>query len=98
MMVVIIKKTLQDFARKHPTAAEPLNRWYEIAKNADWVTFSDIKKDFGPTDYVGNDRYVFNIKGNDYRLVTMIFFDTRTIYIRFVGTHKEYDKIDCKNI
>lgn len=97
-MVIIIKRTLQDFAIKYPTAAEPLNRWYEIAKKADWGTFNDIKKDFGATDYVGNDRFVFNIKGNDFRLVTMIFFDKRTIYIRFVGTHKEYDKIDCKNI
>ncbi|RZK73606.1 MAG: type II toxin-antitoxin system HigB family toxin, partial [Pedobacter sp.] len=57
-----------------------------------------IKNDFNHVDYVGNDRYVFNIKGNTYRLVTMIFFDTRTIYIRFIGTHKEYDKVDCKNI
>lgn len=97
-MVILVKRILLDFAIKHPSAAEPLNRWYEIAKKADWGTFNDIKKDFAATDYVGNDRFVFNIKGNDFRLVTMIFFDKRTIYIRFVGTHKEYDRIDCKNI
>lgn len=57
-----------------------------------------MKKDFNHVDYVGNDRYVFNIKGNTYRLVTMIFFDKRTIYIRFIGTHNEYDKVDCKSI
>ena len=49
---------------------------------------------FNILDYIGNDRYVFNIKGNDYRLVTMIFFNSRTVYIRFIGTHEEYDKID----
>jgi mRNA interferase HigB len=54
-----------------------------------------MKKTFNSVDVVGNDRYVFNIKGNSYRLVAMIFFDIRTIYIRFIGTHSEYDKIDC---
>ncbi|MDD2982812.1 MAG: type II toxin-antitoxin system HigB family toxin [Crocinitomicaceae bacterium] len=57
-----------------------------------------MKKTFNSVDSVGNDRYVFNIKGNNYRLVAMIFFDIRTIYIRFIGTHKEYDKVDCKTV
>lgn len=57
-----------------------------------------MKKTFNSVDAVGNDRYVFNIKGNSYRIVAMIFFDIRTIYIRFVGTHKEYDKVDCKTV
>ena len=98
-MIIIIKRTLSEFSHKHSTAAIPLNRWHEIAKLADWASLNDIKKDFSSVDYVGNDRYVFNIKGNDYRLVTMIFFDVRTIFIRFVGTHKDYDNIkDIKNI
>ena len=58
----------------------------------------DVRKTFRTVDYVGNDRYVFNIKGNRYRLVAMIFFDIRTLYVRFVGTHAEYDKIDCTTI
>lgn len=97
-MVILIKRTLQDFAKLHPLAAGPLNNWYEVAKSADWGQFADIKRAFNSVDYVGNDRYVFNIRGNTYRLVAMIFFDKRTIYIRFIGTHAEYDRIDCLTI
>jgi len=97
-MVILIKKTLSTFAEKHPACAMPLNNWYNITKAADWTKLSDIKKVFNNVDYVGNDRHVFNIKGNDFRLVAMIFFDKRTLFIRFVGTHSEYDKIDCSTI
>jgi mRNA interferase HigB len=97
-MVILIKKTLSAFAEKHPLAAVPLNNWYNIAKAADWNKLADIKKVFNTVDYVGNDRYVFNIKGNDFRLVAMIFFDKRTLFIRFIGTHSEYDKIDSSTI
>ena len=97
-MVILIKRTLVEFAKKHPTSAEPLNHWYEIARVANWSKLADIKEAYNNIDYAGNDRYIFNIKGNDYRLVVMIFFDKRTIYIRFIGTHSEYDKIDCSTI
>ena len=75
-----------------------LERWYDIAQHAEWHSISDIKLDFPSTDYVGNQHYVFNIKGNNYRLVVVIKFTINRIYIRFVGTHKEYDKIDCSTI
>lgn len=97
-MVILIKKTLLAFAEKHPICAASLNNWYNIAKAADWNKLADIKKVFNNVDYTGNDRYVFNIKGNDFRLVAMIFFDKRTLFIRFIGTHQEYDKIDCSTI
>jgi mRNA interferase HigB len=97
-MVVISNAILAKFTLKHPLSAEALNKWYEVVKECDWKNFFDVKKVFNSVDAVGNDRYVFNIKGNDYRLVTMIFFDKRTIYIRFVGTHAEYDKIDCSTV
>lgn len=97
-MVIIVKKRLSTFAEKHPKAALPLNNWYNIAKTVNWNKLADIKNVFNNVDYVGNDRYVFNIKGNEFRLVTMIFFDTRTIFIRFIGTHSDYDKIDCSTI
>lgn len=98
-MVIIAKTALDNFSRKHPVAAVSLNRWYDIAHQANWSEFSEIKKTFASVDAVGNDRFVFNIKGNDYRLIAMIFFDKRTIYIRFIGTHAEYDKIkDCSII
>jgi mRNA interferase HigB len=97
-MVVISKTILAEFGKKHADAREPLNEWWKKAKDANWTTFQDIKKTFNSVDYVGNDRYVFDIKGNKYRIVAMIFFDIRTIYIRFVDTHTKYDGIDCTTI
>ncbi|MEX2483798.1 MAG: type II toxin-antitoxin system HigB family toxin [Brumimicrobium sp.] len=94
-MAIISKAILVDFGIKHANAIASLNRWCEETKKADWKSLAEMKMTFNSVDSVGNDRYVFNIKGNNYRLVAMIFFDIRTIYIRFVGTHAEYDKIDC---
>lgn len=97
-MVIISKTILVDFGAEHADSINGLNRWYELAKKANWNNLNDLKKSFNSVDYVGNDRFVFNIKGNKYRLVAMIFFDIRTVFIRFVGTHQDYDKIDCKEI
>lgn len=97
-MVIITRSQIRDFIINYPFAAEPLNRWYEIVVKADWSNLSDLKNTFNNVDYVGNDRYVFNIKGNEYRLVAMIHFNHRTVYIRFIGAHKEYDEIDCSKI
>jgi mRNA interferase HigB len=97
-MVVISKTRLTDFGRKHGDAVEALNEWWKKTKEANWASLADIRRTFNSVDFVGNDRYVFNIKGKKYRLIAMIFFDKRTLYIRFVDTHAEYDKIDCKTI
>lgn len=97
-MIVISKTILREFGFLHPDAIEALNAWYEATKNADWSRPSEIRLAFNSVDYVGNDRFVFNIRGNHYRLVAMIFFDIRTVYIRFVGTHDEYNKIDVSTI
>ena len=97
-MVIISKTVLVAFGSEHSDSIDALNKWYEECKHANWNSFNDVKKTFSSVDYVGNDRYVFNIKGNKYRLVAMIFLDVRTVYIRFIGTHKEYDKINCKEI
>src|SRR5574344_1375421 len=75
-----------------------LERWYDVVEEANWNNFSDIREDFPSTDYVGNQHYVFNIRGNNYRLVVVIKFVMGYVYVRFVGTHEEYDKIDCSNI
>lgn len=75
-----------------------LERWYNIAQDAQWHNLSEIRVDFPATDYVGNQHYVFNIKGNNYRLVVVIRFTIGRIFVRFVGNHSEYDKIDCSNI
>ncbi|MEO7311053.1 MAG: type II toxin-antitoxin system HigB family toxin [Chitinophagaceae bacterium] len=97
-MVILIKRILVEFSEVYTDAAEALNNWYNITRLADWGSFSDVKQAFSSVDAVGNDRFVFNIKGNHYRLVVMIHFDKRTIYIRFVGTHSAYDKIDCSTV
>ena len=98
-MRVIAKSTLVEYYNKHPQAQQPLEDWYETTKRAEWKNINDIKTAFNTVDYVGNDRYVFNIKGNDYRLVVVIRFTKGRVYIRFIGTRAEYDKIkDIKNI
>lgn len=82
----------------HGDAQAALERWYNIAEKAEWKNLSDIKEDFPSTDYVGNQHYVFNIRGNKYRLVVVVKFTIGHIFIRFVGTHREYDKIDVSTI
>jgi mRNA interferase HigB len=97
-MVVISKTILNEFSEKHPGARAPLNKWYNEIKAANWSNFGDLKNTFNATDSVGNDRYVFDIKGNRYRLIAMIIFRTRTVFILFIGTHSEYDRIDATQI
>ena len=97
-MVIISKTIIVDFCEEHADSIEPFNKWYKECKQADWKSINDIKKTFRSVDYVGNDRFVFNVKGNKYRLVAMIFFDIRTVFIRFIGTHSEYDNIDCATV
>jgi mRNA interferase HigB len=97
-MIVISKSILREFALLHPDAFDALTNWYQIVKAADWSKPAEVHLLFNSVDYVTNDRFVFNIKGNRYRLVVMIFFDIRTVFIRFIGTHAEYDKIDATTI
>ena len=98
-MRIISKSTLVEYYTKAPQAKTALEEWYEKTKKAEWTCFADIKNTFNSVDAVGNQRYVFNIKGNDYRLIVLIQFTPKTVYIRFVGTHKEYDTIkDIQNI
>jgi mRNA interferase HigB len=97
-MVVISKSILRDFGLEHGDAIDALNDWYNVVKGADWSNLNELRQTFNSVDYVGNDRFVFNIRGNRYRLVAMIFFDIRTIFIRFIGTHAEYDKVDVTTI
>lgn len=87
------------FYTLHPDAQTALSDWYRKVSKAEWNNFSDIKKMFNSVDNVGNKRFVFNIKGNNYRLVVIVLFVAKQVYIRFVGTHAEYDKInDIQNI
>lgn len=99
-MRIISHRKIRDFyeSKGREDSKIALERWYQIAEEAEWKNFSDIRVDFPNADYVGNQHYVFNIKGNNYRLIVVIKFTINRIFIRFVGTHKEYDKIDCSNI
>ncbi len=98
-MRIVTFKRIQEFALIHADAETPLNVWYHTTSAKSWKNLADIKQTFNSVDYVGNNRYVFNIKGNDYRLVAIISFNAQKVYIRFIGTHAEYDKINnIKNI
>ena len=97
-MRVVTPRRLKEYAEKEPSSKIPLLHWYEIVKSANWNNINDIRNDFRTVDYVGNNRYVFNIKGNDYRLVAIVILASRKVYIRFIGTHKEYDKVNAKEI
>lgn len=99
-MRIISHKKLRDFyeQERNKGAQTAFERWYEITEHAEWRNFADIKATFPATDYVGNQHYVFNISGNKYRLVVVIQFTISRVFIRFVGTHAEYDKIDCSTI
>jgi len=97
-MVIISKSTIKAFTELHADSETPLFNWYELTASADWKNFNEMKNTFNSVDAVGNDRYVFNIKGNNYRLVALILFKVRTVYILFIGTHSEYDKIKAGSI
>ena len=97
-MVVISKTILQAFIGQHPSIKNALNKWYEDTKAADWKNFSELKRTFNSADSVGNDRYVFDIKGNQFRIVALIVFKVRTVFVLFVGTHQEYDNIKANSV
>jgi len=97
-MRIVTYKKIQKFSAHYPDALKALNFWYHTVTTKEWNTFTDLKNDFNSADYVGNHRVVFNIKGNKYRLVAIISFNAKKVYIRFIGTHEEYDKINCKTI
>ena len=99
-MRIVSHKKLKDFYMTpgREDAATALERWYELTEAAQWNSFADIKADFGSVDAVGNQHYVFNIRGNRYRLVVVVKFVMGYVFIRFVGTHDEYDKINATTI
>ncbi len=92
-MRVTAKKKVREYGEANAQAKEELNTWYAKVELADWNSLNELKEDMPATDYVGNDRYVFNIKGNHYRLIAMVFFATRRLYIRDIFTHAEYSKL-----
>lgn len=97
-MKIANKELLDDFVQAHAQAAKPLNKWVDVVKAVQWKTHAELKNTFPSADCVKNGRYVFNIGGNNYRIVAVVIFIGGVMNIRFVGTHSEYDKIDSSTI
>lgn len=97
-MVVISYGVLRDFIRQHPDSEDALNNWYRISLKADWRSFHELKDFFNNADAIGNDLYVINIRGNRYRLIVRVIFRVRTMYIKFVGNHSAYDRLDISTL
>lgn len=92
-MHIISFKKLREFFLKETNSKVALQDWFKIAEKADWNNFSDLKNTFNSADNVGNNRYVFNVKGNNYRIVVIIRFSIKRVFIRWVGKHKDYDNL-----
>ena len=97
-MQIFNKPAIERFAEKHSITRKALAQWADIVENSEWKNHNELKQIFPSADFVGNARYVFNIKGNGFRIVAVVVFVAGTLTIRFVGTHEEYNKIDCKTI
>jgi len=95
---VIAKKMLRDFWEYHVDSEQQLKSWYREAAKATWQSPHEIKTEFPSASILGDQRVVFNIKGNNYRLIVKINYDYQMIWIRFIGTHTEYDKVDSSKI
>ena len=97
-MRIVAVSTLRTFWQSHPDAEMPLRNWYAEASRAHWRTPADIKTAYRNASFTANNRVVFNIKGNDYRLVVAVRYDRGHMFVRFVGTHHRYDRINVETI
>ena len=97
-MRIIALSTLREFWERYPDAETPLRAWHALASRAEWKTPADIKAAYRNASFTANNRVAFNIKGNDYRLVVAVHYDRGMMYVRFVGTHRQYDRIDMETI
>ncbi|HZS79845.1 MAG TPA: type II toxin-antitoxin system HigB family toxin [Herbaspirillum sp.] len=97
-MRIVAKKNLIAFYEKHPVAKQALLAWHEEARAAQWTSPQDIKERYASVSFVRQNRVVFNIKGNAYRLIVAIAYNLGVVYLKFFGTHAEYDKIDAATV
>ena len=97
-MRVIAKSTLRRFWKKHNDCEQPLKAWYQETLKAKWKSFNELKKEYPSASILKDNRVVFNIKGNSYRLIVKFNLGFQIFWIRFIGTHAEYDKIDANSI
>ena len=97
-MRIYSKRTLREFWERHSDAVGALDEWYRRARREDWVSPASVTALWSRASIVGRDRVVFRIKGNDYRLVVRVFYPGRQVFIRFIGTHAEYDRINAEAV
>jgi mRNA interferase HigB len=97
-MRIIAKAALRDFWAKHADAEQPIKAWHALTKAADWENPVQVKSQFGTADILPDNRIVFNIGGNKYRLIVKVSYKWKIVYIRFIGTHSEYDAVDATTI
>lgn len=98
-MRIIKRAVIEDFSKRHPDARRPLEHWYRLAKAGIWQNTADIRVVFDVSvDFLAHNRVVFDIKGNDYRLIAEINYRTQALYIRFLDTHAQYDKVDATTV
>lgn len=97
-MRIIARKTLRVFWEKHPSARSALQAWYADVRRANWQSPADIKETYRNASFVANNRVVFNIKGNAYRVIVAVRYRPQIVFIRFVGTHDDYDTVDAATV
>ncbi len=97
-MRIIARSTLREFWERHSDTEDALRAWYQDANQAQWKTPENIKSVYASASIVANNRVVFNIKGNQYRLIVAVNYQFEIVYIRFIGSHREYDKIDAATV
>ncbi|MBC7759006.1 MAG: type II toxin-antitoxin system HigB family toxin [Phormidesmis sp. FL-bin-119] len=98
MFNIIARRTLLEYVRQYPLASTALLEWYHELEKADFKNFNELKKVYDSASLVGDDRAVFNISGNKFRLIVRIVFEYKAIQVKWFGTHAEYDKIDVESI
>jgi mRNA interferase HigB len=97
-MRVLALATLRRFWQKHPNAEQPLRAWHDETSKANWKSPANVKAQYRQASILKNRRVVFNIKGNDYRLIVAVAYKVGVVYVKFVGTHAEYDSVDAQTI
>ena len=97
-MRLLSRSTLRQFWEEHPDAEQPLRDWLQYVESADWSSPQDIRELYANASFVGNERVVFNIGVNKYRLIAIVRYPFHIVYVRFIGTHVEYDRIDAKTV
>ena len=97
-MKIVARKMLRDYWLSHPGARGPLTAWFDAVRQAEWTGPADIRDQFNSADFVGDNRVIFNIGGNNYRLVVHVYYPHQIVRTKFVGTHAEYDRIDPERV